>query len=969
MNVNLKKEVQDSWDKFKNFLQANEDYDSATEEDWPILLQEFKDFLKNKNKKVILVEDYLIINKARQVLGTKESQESLVVSDGKIDPWIDDARSSIDWNFWSSYEKFLRKADFPRESIRNVSKDIDSILDKSGNPKEESDAWERRGLVMGNVQSGKTLNFIGLMNKAVDVGYKVIILIGATNSNSLRTQTQVRVDEGFTGFDTSEFFKGQKRVDNEVGKERNSEKRVIPMTTRDDDFNSSFAKGQFADINAFSKDTVLFVTKKNINSLKKIHNWLLQDRKNAPEDNVKLPYPLLLIDDEADWASVNTKKEEQDPAGINKGIRKILNLFNKSTYVSFSATPFANMLIDHEAEDLQLGKDLYPKDFIIKLSQSSNYVGQEHYFPNNDNDNDDEEDCINIISKSVSKYFVDQNKDHKNKRNPDTSDRKYINRLPDCLKEAIRCFVINNSIRASRGDKYTHNSMLINVTPYTVLIDDVAGLITPYLEDVRDMFANSYKMKSNDSEIISLFKKTFETHYKDIEIHFDDLLEEMHHSLQKIKVIAVHGSHGNKEAKAENSLNYEKYKDKGLSVIAVGGYILSRGLTLEGLNVSYFVRTTKTSDTITQMCRWYGYRDTYKDLCKLFIDEGSRKFLVRTTNCIDDVYKQLEDMSKKNLTPLDFGMKLLEDPEAKYLITSKSKMRYAKSSIFQVNYWKKPMYQYIYKYNDKTNSKNLEITDDFISTLVKNKIPIKNAHPVHKFFENVSYDEVIGFISDTDLVSSGALTKSLMIDFVQLMKDKDCPLFKVILMEKTQNSSLAWEKDNKVCDNLDIYKANNKIILGGYELKTYKRRMYEQRDQVYYRKLEMGDGKDERILYTDQQIQDLLKKERESSSEPIVELANKRYMDNQYRDYPVLMIYPFNLSIPNDDGTVTIPFSKPTIGYKLSFPNPKYMYGKTEQERKDLENTKKVSCLLDTVAQGFDHLQTDDEGDEDDDDE
>lgn len=956
MDVNFKKEVQESWDKFKNYLIALGEYESATEEDWPILLNDFKKLLIEKNNKTKLVEDYLIINKARQVLGTKESEESLVVSDEKIEPWIDDVRSSIDWNFWGAYEKFLTKQDFPRESIRSVSKDVDLILDKSGNPNEESDAWERRGLVMGNVQSGKTLNFIGLMNKAVDVGYKVIILIGSTNNNSLRTQTQIRVDEGFTGFDTSEFFTGQRRKDNEVGKERGSEKKVIPMTTRDDDFNSNFARGQMADISSYSKDVVLFVTKKNTHSLNKIHNWIIKDRKNKTDGNVELPFPLLLIDDEADWGSVNTKKEEEDPAGINKGIRKILNLFSKSTYISFSATPFANMLINHEAEDLEIGKDLYPKDFIIKLSQSSNYVGQDYYFPAIDNDIGEELDCIKIIPSSAAKVLIERNKDHKNTRDPNASDRKYISELPDRLSEAIRCFVINNAIRASRGDRNEHNTMLVNVTPYTLLINDIADLIIPHLEDVRDMFANSFRMKSNDSNIISLFRETFETHYKDSEVHFDDLLEGMHDSLQKIKVVARHGGHGSKEAKADNSLDYEKYKNKGLSVIAVGGYILSRGLTLEGLNVSYFVRTTTTADTITQMCRWYGYRDGYKDLCKLFIDKDSREYLVRITNTINSVYNQLEDMSKKNLTPLEFGMKLLQDPDARYLITSKSKMRHAKKHIFKVDFWKKTMYQYAYKHNEKINNKNIEVTDNFIATLVKKKL-IKNPQLSYKLFENVDYDEILNFIKDTDLVSSGALTKNLMIDFVQLMKDKDCPLFKVALMGTTQRSSLDWEKKRLMCNSLDKFKANYDITLGGFDMGTHKRTVIDRRNTLYSANLEMGSGYDEKIFFTDQQQKDILEMENASRSEPLKSLSNRSYRNNIYRDYPILMIYPFNLSVINDDDTVTIPFSAPTIGYKLSFPDPQNMRGKTQEERDDLEKKESVSCLWDTVSQGHDFLQ------------
>ena len=315
MERNTKKQIQDVWSKFRNWLEAIERYESASEDEWPKLLEQFKGFCKQyqPNYDISLVDDSLIINKARQVLGSNIIEETIVVSNHKIEPWFDDARSSIDWTFWNAYENYLKKNEFPRESIRAVSKDIDSILDKTGNPKEEGDAWERKGLVMGNVQSGKTLNFIGLMNKAVDIGYKVIILIGATNDNALRKQTQIRVDEGFTGFDTSTIGKGDRKP-NELGEDRGSSHYVKSFTTRDEDFRTSFAKVQADDIDTF-KDNIplLFVIKKNKTILDNIYKWLLQD-KELSKDGKKLSFPLLLIDDEADWGSINTKDDDQDPA-------------------------------------------------------------------------------------------------------------------------------------------------------------------------------------------------------------------------------------------------------------------------------------------------------------------------------------------------------------------------------------------------------------------------------------------------------------------------------------------------------------------------------------------------------------------------------------------------------------------------------------------------------------------------------
>ena len=283
-------------------------------------------------------------------------------------------------------------------------------------------------------------------------------------------------------------------------------------------------------------------------------------------------------------------------------------------------------------------------------------------------------------------------------------------------------------------------------------------------------------------------------------------------------------------------------------------------------------------------------------------------------------------------------------------------MRHAKKHIFKVDFWKKTMYQYAYKHNEKINNKNIEVTHNFIATLVKKKL-IKNPELSYKLFENVDYDEILNFIKDTDLVSSGALTKNLMIDFVQLMKDKDCPLFKVALMGTTQRSSLDWEKKRLMCNSLDKFKANYDITLGGFDMGTHKRTVIDRRNTLYSANLEMGSGYDEKIFFTDQQQKDILEMENASRSEPLKSLSNRSYRNNIYRDYPILMIYPFNLSVINDDDTVTIPFSAPTIGYKLSFPDPQNMRGKTQEERDDLEKKESVSCLWDTVSQGHDFLQ------------
>ena len=123
--------------------------------------------------------------------------------------------------------------------------------------------------------------------------------------------------------------------------------------------------------------TVVFVIKKNKSILNNLIRWL---KSNNADTRGVISKSLLLSDDEADNASVNTNDPEKDPTAINKAIRELLKLFRQSSYLGITATPYANIFINPDNEDEMRGDDLFPRDFIYALSPPTNYIGAEDIF-------------------------------------------------------------------------------------------------------------------------------------------------------------------------------------------------------------------------------------------------------------------------------------------------------------------------------------------------------------------------------------------------------------------------------------------------------------------------------------------------------------------------------------------------------------------------------------------------------------
>ena len=307
-----------------------------------------------------------------------------ILEDEEFEPWLDGERSNIDFFYWERYRKMLGQKNFSAQVLAAFDSVTDTITGHLENPNKKG-MWKRRGMVVGHVQSGKTANYTGLICKAADAGYKVIIVIAGIHNN-LRNQTQIRIDEGFIGFDSTKILTAAPQQEKIVGVGKfDSSRRPNTFTNSYKDFNKATATSIGIPL-VNLVEPAIFVIKKNVNTLKNILDWLKEH--NAKRESSSIDSPMLLIDDEADNASINIRKGIEEVSRINGQIRQLLAVFDKSCYVGYTATPFANIFIDPDTDDEMFGEDLFPRDFIVSLDPPDNYFGPKRVFfdaPTRDN--------------------------------------------------------------------------------------------------------------------------------------------------------------------------------------------------------------------------------------------------------------------------------------------------------------------------------------------------------------------------------------------------------------------------------------------------------------------------------------------------------------------------------------------------------------------------------------------------------
>lgn len=564
-------------------------------------------------------------------------------------PWLDAARAGIEPYYWNRYRQLMAEKGFSGDVLVTLDDVTDRILNLLENPM-KPESWDRRGMVVGHVQSGKTANYTGVICKAADAGYRLIIVIAGIHNN-LRNQTQMRIDEGFVGRDSARLLSNRDDpAQRFIGVGRfDKSRRPVTFTNSIKDFSKTLASGVGVPLDNL-REPAVFVIKKNSSTLKNLISWLQEHNQRAGTSVIDAP--MLLIDDEADNASINIRKGPDEVSRINGQLRTLLKLFDHSCYVGYTATPFANIFIDPDSETQMQGDDLFPRDFIVSLDPPTNYFGANRVFLED--------------SKAIIRPITDNGDLLPLKHPKDTT----VTALPVSLEKAVRTFLISRAIRLARGQRNKHSSMLVNASRFTdmqrQLRNEVHALVDRIRASVRVNGGLAQEKALQDGEIAALHAVWLEEYEPDSEFGWSDIQPLLLESVAPVSVVEVN-------SRSSGNLAYHDHEEHGLNVIAVGGFSLSRGLTLEGLTVSYFLRNSMMYDTLMQMGRWFGYRPGYDDLCRVWMPEEAEGWYAHIAESIEELRDELRNMEAVGATPEQFGLKVRSHPDT-LIVTARNKM-------------------------------------------------------------------------------------------------------------------------------------------------------------------------------------------------------------------------------------------------------------------------------------------------------
>lgn len=697
-------------------------------------------------------------------------RETFLSSDDDHIAWLNAARKE-NWRYWPRYRQWLEAQWAPSaiEALDNVTDRIVGLLEDPN----RAAPWDRRGLVVGHVQSGKTANYTGLICKAADAGYKLIVVLAGQHKN-LRSQTQMRLDEGFLGYETLPQAQAMGRELRTIGVGTiDSDPQIRPdyVTNRadDGDFKRNVANNMGI---APGNRPWLFVVKKNASVLKNLISWVEERVADAHDVASNRPIvknlPLLVIDDEADHSSVDTGEQEfgengqpdpdYEPKTINRLIRRLLYLFDKSAYVGYTATPFANIFIHEQARTDSQGEDLFPRSFIVNLAVPSNYSGPVRIFGLAGDETEQGQEPLPLVryvtDHAVTASLTETNgwmpPRHRNGHQPLVDGQDEI---PVSLQRAVLSFVLSCAVRRTRGQIAEHNSMLIHVTRYTSVQREVARQVSEFLDGVRMRLRRG----TADRELLAVLEELWRDDYVPTsarvrELAADnslttpewaDVRSQLPLVASDIEIRIVNGS-------ARDILDYETYRGTGLNVIAIGGDKLARGLTLAGLTVSYFLRATRMYDTLMQMGRWFGYRPSYLDLCRLYTTTDLEEWFEHITEASEELREEFEHMVAVGGTPRDYGLKVQSHPIL--MVTSRVKMR--NSEELQISFAGQIQETVVFHRSPKELSDNLAAAVGLLRGLpppVLGPSQVRPGGAQHQWrdarlWENVPGASVIGFL-------------------------------------------------------------------------------------------------------------------------------------------------------------------------------------------------------------------------------
>lgn len=614
---------------------------------------------------------------------------------------------------WQLYRKGLLDKGWTRNSIENIQESSFGILQLLSQDTIKSGPV--KGLVVGNVQSGKTANMAGLISMAADYGFNYFIVLSGMIEN-LRQQTETRLYD-------------------DVANAGNLNWQVIknphPYRT-----NNPAEKMENLNLSDGAKHRYMSVVLKNSNRLKNLVKWLYSQPDKAKQ------LKILIIDDEADQASINTKKMYENDSDVAERTRinqELINLvhgysdFNLKAvnYISYTATPYANVL--NESNEMSL----YPADFIITLEQSSDYIGPKQIFGLRDPETNPPIDITRDITYSDEEQLKQIHEGSK-------SD------IPTSLKRAIQWYLISAMSMQINGH-IKPISMLVHTSQKIADHENIEFAISKYFEEIKkdrvkfleeseDLF-NRERVRFPKKHFIagmenySLSEDEINDYpeWYEIEKYLKALLsQDQDNYLSKIKIdengklkyhrgihLCIDNSSGTGKDDEQVRLVYPSKGDNvshATLFIVIGGNTLSRGLTLEGLTTSYFMRNTVMSDSLMQMGRWFGYRFGYEIFPRIWLNSDVRNRFYEIAQIDEELREETKEFNRNGLTPRDVGVKVQNSLNNAFLkITSNNKMQGALET--DLNFEGIQRQTIVFEDEEETLKHNIDITDKFLNEL------------------------------------------------------------------------------------------------------------------------------------------------------------------------------------------------------------------------------------------------------------
>lgn len=752
--------------------------------------------------------------------------------------------------FWPDFLQGLTdEGRIPVDQLDKLHESTEKVIANTHDPGDQAARWSSKGLVVGYVQSGKTTNFSAVIAKAVDNGYNLVIVLSGIH-NGLREQTQKRLDRQL--FD--------RQADGWVRK-TDAEHDFLTQTTP---LVSDLPRPE-------DRKAVVVVAKKNKSPLRKLKRWLEDASRGGGLRNAKV----LVIDDEADQATVETAK-------INPLLRDILSVLPRYTFIGYTATPFANLLIDPS------GDDLYPRNFILNMPRPDGYFGTEMIFGRDDIDDGVDEpvdgyDMVRIIPPSEL---------------PRLGPRRNASFEPEVtasLARATYWFWLATAARRVRAhpDDNEHSTMLVHTTTKTGVHRDFQVVLREFCDEtLQDLRADSQRLRARLEAMWT--RETAAVPASDFghaTIPFDKVWAALPAVVDATRVIT-----DNSRTPRAERLDY----DNGpVTAIAVGGNTLSRGLTLEGLTVSFFVRAAKAYDTLLQMGRWFGFRNGYEDLPRIYMTDELRSWFRHLAAVEHEIRLDIARYEEQGYTPLEVGVRIRTHPVL--LVTQK--LGAARQSY--TSYGDRRVQVRYFRHRDRDwLQKNLVAARELVATLDANGYPVDEARSDGSIlWRDVSVADVKRFLQQyASHDDSPDLDRGLLLAYI----DK----------EVETGSLERWSV----------------ALMSGTDAMTEKVRLGAREVPTIVRSRLVGDATDKvdikTLMSKEHRVTDLASlTPAEARRLPESRLVDERNKDSEYRRRGLLLLYPIDrtshpgaLKARDRQGRAELGAVEPVVGIGLVFP-------------------------------------------------